>query len=64
MEKKLLNLSPQDKQILLETLDKWIDGCEKNCEIFENANLEILRKTTEAEGNAYWNVKQFIEVNS
>lgn len=64
MENKLLNLSAQDREILLQTLDKWIGDSEKNCEIFENADLEILRKTSKASGTAFWMVKQFIEINS
>lgn len=64
MEKKLLNLSQQDKQILLETLDKWIDGCEKTCNGYLDTNLDTLRSAYKGVELGYRNVKEFIEVNS
>ena len=64
MENKLLNLSEEDKAMLLNQLDRWIELSEKNSEMFGASNMEVAMLTCSAIGTAYWNVKQFIEVNS
>jgi len=64
MKNKLLNLSEEDKVMLLNQLDRWIDLSEKNSEMFSASNMEVGMFTSSAMGTAYWNVKQFIVVNS
>ncbi len=49
---------------LNERLDQWIEGCEKQAEIFGLNGMETAQISSDAMAQAYWNVKQFIDVNN
>lgn len=53
-----------NKELLIKQLDKWIDDCEKQSKIFEEYNFETSKISSEAMAQAYWNVKQLLEVNN
>lgn len=71
MEKTVENkqLSRNDGNTMLHAvsivpqLDRWIEDCEKQVEIFTKANLMTSAMSSQAMAQAYWNVKQLIEVN-
>ena len=44
-------------------LDKWIESCEEQAEIFRENNMATAEISSQAMAQAYWNVKQLIEVN-
>jgi hypothetical protein len=48
---------------LLPQLDRWIESCEKQAEIFRENKLITSEISSNAMAQAYWNVKQLIEVN-
>lgn len=48
--------------ILKNQLDKWIDDSEKQYEMF-GTTLITAGIASQAMAQAYWNIKQFIEVN-
>ena len=49
--------------VITNQLDKWIDSSEKTAEIFRNSNLITSALSSEGMAQAYWNIKQFIDVN-
>lgn len=49
---------------LLEQLNKWMEQCEQHAEVFRTAGLTSSEITSMAMAQAYWNVKQLIEVNT
>lgn len=48
--------------ILKNQLDKWIDDSERQYEMF-GTTLITAGIASQAMAQAYWNIKQFIEVN-
>lgn len=48
---------------IIKQLDNWIDTCEKNSEKYRECKLTSLELQSDAYSQAYWNIKQFIEVN-
>ena len=44
-------------------LDKWIEQCEEQAEIFRQNKMDTAEISSQAMAQAYWNVKQLIEVN-
>lgn len=48
---------------VIKQLDKWIDDSEKQAETFQKAGMDIAAMGSNAMAQAYWNVKQFIDVN-
>lgn len=48
--------------LLKNQLDKWIDNSEKQYEMF-GTTLITAGIASQAMAQAYWNIKQFIEVN-
>lgn len=44
-------------------LDKWIEQCEEQAEIFRQNKMETAEISSQAMAQAYWNVKQLIDVN-
>lgn len=49
---------------LLIHINKWIEQSEENAEIFRKEGLTSAEITSVAMAQAYWNVKQLIEVNN
>ena len=49
--------------MLSNQLNKWINDCETQAEIFKNSKMDTAELTSEAMEQAYWNIKQFIDVN-
>jgi hypothetical protein len=49
--------------LILDQLNKWIEDSEKQAEIFHENKMNVAELTSNAMAQAYWNVKQFIEVN-
>lgn len=49
------------KQII-EQLNKWIETCERDNK-FQEMGLTLLDLQFKATAQAYWNVKEFIDVN-
>lgn len=47
---------------IIKQLDRWIDDCEKQTETFQKENMEIAAMGSNAMAQAYWNVKQLIDV--
>lgn len=48
--------------LLINQLDKWIDDSEKQYEMF-GTTMVTAGIASQAMAQAYWNIKQFIEVN-
>ena len=48
---------------IIKQLDNWIEVSEKTSEKFRECNLNNMESITNAHSQAYWNIKQFIEVN-
>lgn len=48
--------------LLIKQLDKWIDDSEKQAEMFSKT-MVTAGIASQAMAQAYWNIKQFIEVN-
>ena len=44
-------------------LDKWIEQCEEQAEIFRQNKMDTAEISSQAMAQAYWNVKQLIDVN-
>jgi hypothetical protein len=44
-------------------LDKWIEQCEEQAEVFRLNKMDTAEISSQAMAQAYWNVKQLIEVN-
>ena len=44
-------------------LDKWIEQCEEQAEIFRQNKMDAAEISSQAMAQAYWNVKQLIDVN-
>lgn len=71
MEQSIKNtdLTPQFWNTMLHTvsiisqLDKWIEDCEKQTEIFTKENLMTSAMSSQAMAQAYRNVRQLIEAN-
>ena len=59
-----LNIAEVSKHILLNQLDKWIKDCENQAEIFRENKMDMAEISSQAMGQAYWNVKQFIDLNT
>ena len=49
--------------IVIIQLDKWIEQCEEQAEIFRQNKMDTAEISSQAMAQAYWNVKQLIEVN-
>lgn len=49
---------------VITQLDKWIDDSKKQAETFQKAGMDIAAMGSNAMAQAYWNVKQFIDVNA
>ena len=49
-------------EIILKQLDQWIDDCEKQAAVFQEYKMNTSEISSQAMGQAYWNVKQLIEV--
>ena len=49
--------------ILSDQLNKWIEQCESQAEIFNKNNMDVAAISSEAMAQAYWNIKQFLDVN-
>ena len=49
---------------ILNQLDAWMVQSEENAEVFRNAGMVSAEINSMALAQAYWNVKQFIEVNT
>lgn len=56
-------LGAVSKRILLAQLDKWIEQCEEQADIFRQNGMDNSEISSQAMAQAYWNVKQLIEVN-
>jgi len=48
---------------VITQLDKWIEQCEEQAEIFRQNKMETAEISSQAMAQAYWNVKQLIDVN-
>ncbi len=49
---------------IIEQLDAWISQCEIQAQIFADNNMKTAEISSNAMAQAYWNVKQLIDVNS
>jgi len=57
------NLPQVSNRLVIEQLTKWMEQCEEQAKAFEASNMEGSAACSMAMAQAYWNVKQFIEVN-
>lgn len=48
---------------VITQLDKWIEQCEEQAEIFRQNKMDTAEISSQAMAQAYWNVKQLIDVN-
>lgn len=51
------------EELIINQLDFWIEASEKQSEVFKNSGMETSSISSNAMAQAYWNVKQFIQVN-
>lgn len=66
MEAKSLEDCNYAKSVLQNVntqLDKWIEQCEKQAEIFGQNKMDSAEISSQAMAQAYWNVKQLIDTN-
>ena len=56
-------LGAVSKRFLLAQLDKWIEQCEEQADIFRQNGMDNSEISSQAMAQAYWNVKQLIDVN-
>ena len=66
-ETKVLDLSENSKEILVKQLNYWIEQNEKISNSFNLDESEIGAINSQyfnGMAQAYWNIKQFVEVNS
>jgi len=49
---------------VLNQLDNWIEQCEEQANVFRDNKMETAEISSQAMAQAYWNVKQFIQVNN
>lgn len=51
------------KKMIITQLDHWMKGCEEQVDAFDKVNMLTSKISSQAMSQAYWNVKQFIDVN-
>ena len=49
--------------LILLQIDKWIESSKQQAEVFTLLSMDTSATSSTAMAQAYWNVKQFIEVN-
>ena len=53
----------EETNAVIVQLNKWIEQCEYEVEIFRKNKMTTSEISSQAMAQAYWNVKQFIQIN-